>query len=157
MIRGSDLDSVAPFADLEPRERDILAAACEEVVVDGPTTIIEEGDEATALYVILEGRAEVSKRGARGAPQVLAQFGPGTLFGEVSLYDPGVRSATVRTRGPARMARLAYAEVERVAEMDPAVGYAFAKGILKILSARLRHASEAIRDQLVWTLGPVVR
>lgn len=157
MIRGSDLDAVAPFGDLEPRERDILAAASEEVIVDEPTTIIEEGDEATALYVVLEGKVEVTKRGARGAPQVLASFGAGSLFGEVSLYDPGVRSATVRTRGPARLARLRYEEIERIAEMDPTVGYRFAKGILKIVASRLRHASEAIRDHLVWTLGPVVR
>lgn len=157
MIRGADLETTNPFSDLTSHDRDVFASIAEEVRTEEPTIIIEEGEEAAALYVLVEGRVEVFKHGPRGAPQVLAVYGPGALFGEVSLFDPGARSATVKTRGRARLARFSYDEMERLAESDPSIGYRFLKGILRILSARLRVAGETIRDQLVWTLGPVVR
>lgn len=157
MIRPEELQKTEPFAGLTESDCEVLAARAEEIVTDSSTSILEEGDEATALYILLGGRVEVTKAGPRGAPQVLAVLEAGSLFGELSLYDPGVRSASVKTRGAARLARFPYEEIGAIAEADPSLGYRLLRGILRVVAARLRAAGDSIRDRLVWQLGPVVR
>lgn len=53
--------------------------------------LYKEGDAADALYVVLEGRVEVSRSGT-----VLGEVGPGASVGEMSLFaKSNARSATV--------------------------------------------------------------
>jgi NTE family protein len=55
------------------------------------TALYKEGDAADALYVVLEGRVEVSRAGT-----VLGEVGPGASVGEMSLFaKANARSATV--------------------------------------------------------------
>ncbi|MEA3412658.1 MAG: cyclic nucleotide-binding domain-containing protein [Pseudomonadota bacterium] len=56
--------------------------------------VIREGDESRALYVILEGAAQVTVHsGERDA--VLADLGPGEVFGEEGVLADSLRAATV--------------------------------------------------------------
>ena len=57
------------------------------------TPLYREGEPADALYVVLEGRVEVSRRGTQ-----LGDIGPGSSVGEMSLFMKATtRSATVMT------------------------------------------------------------
>lgn len=58
-------------------------------------TILAEGEAGDTAYLIVSGSAEVSV-GKSGKAKVLGALGPGDVFGEMSLIDPGPRSATVR-------------------------------------------------------------
>ncbi len=51
-------------------------------------TMVTEGEAGYRLYLIAEGRAEVSTAGQSG-PVPLATLGPGELFGEIALLEPG--------------------------------------------------------------------
>ena len=57
--------------------------------------IIAEGEPGDTAYVIVAGSVEVSI-GEAGKVRTLGTLGPGDVFGEMSLIDPGPRSATVR-------------------------------------------------------------
>jgi CRP-like cAMP-binding protein len=64
------------------------------------TILLKEGDEATSVLLVLSGRLEVFV--SRGDRQlVLTQAGPGTIIGELAVLCGLVRSASVRTLGPA--------------------------------------------------------
>lgn len=53
--------------------------------------LYREGDPADAIYVLLEGRVEVSRGGA-----LLGEVGPGATVGEMSLFrGSATRSATI--------------------------------------------------------------
>ncbi len=57
--------------------------------------VVAEGETGVRLYLISTGRAEVSAAGPKG-PVPLATLGPGEMFGEISLLEPGgKRTATV--------------------------------------------------------------
>jgi signal transduction histidine kinase len=66
-----------------------------------PDTILcHEGRFEETFYVIVEGRAEVSKYIQADLQHVLHRPGPNEFFGEIALVQEGPRTATVRTLEP---------------------------------------------------------
>ena len=57
-------------------------------------TILREGDEADAAYILTSGRCAVY-RGAGDERRLLREMGPGEVFGEMALVTQRPRSATV--------------------------------------------------------------
>ncbi len=58
-------------------------------------SIIEQGEAADSLYLILSGSVDVIREAADGAQQVLARLGPGSFFGEEGLAYQRPRNAHV--------------------------------------------------------------
>lgn len=56
-------------------------------------TIFLQGSVGHEMYLILEGRIEISVMSAEGTKGVLNQMGPGEILGEIALLDGGPRSA----------------------------------------------------------------
>jgi CRP-like cAMP-binding protein len=70
------------------------------------TTLYAQGDPADALYVVLEGRVEISRDGAR-----LGEVVPGSTIGEMSLFRKSpTRSATALAATPVSVLRIARAK-----------------------------------------------
>jgi glutamate/tyrosine decarboxylase-like PLP-dependent enzyme len=59
--------------------------------------IFSEGDIADKVYFILEGKVKVFKKDKSGQETELAIIEKGNMFGEMALFDKGVRSASVKT------------------------------------------------------------
>ncbi len=59
------------------------------------TTLFREGDFGICMYLIVNGRLQVSKQVTVGAEKVLSILGPGQYVGEMSLLTGAKRSATV--------------------------------------------------------------
>jgi len=58
-------------------------------------SIIEQGEAADSLYLILSGSVDVIREAADGTQQVLARLGPGSFFGEEGLAYQRPRNANV--------------------------------------------------------------
>ena len=86
------------FSVLSKRQLEHLARASHEVVLDHPTTVIEEGDRGDEFFIVADGEAHINRGGSH-----VATLEPGAYFGELSLLDDGPRSATVTTTGPATL------------------------------------------------------
>ena len=63
--------------------------------------LINEGDTADAIYIVLSGRVKVYAASEEGREIVLKELGPGEVLGELAL-DGGSRSASVMTMEPTR-------------------------------------------------------
>jgi CRP-like cAMP-binding protein len=62
--------------------------------VDDADDVVREGDKGGTFFVITSGGARVSRHGHE-----LDTLGPGDYFGELSLFDPAPRDATVTAVG----------------------------------------------------------
>jgi CRP-like cAMP-binding protein len=71
--------------------------------------VIHEGAKAREFFVILEGRASVTRGGAE-----VATLEQGDFFGELALFDPAPRNATVTAVTPLRLAVLTQPEFHAV-------------------------------------------
>lgn len=57
--------------------------------------VVEQGEPATRLYLILSGEADVLREDAEGTPRVIARLGAGAFFGEEGLAYRRPRNAHV--------------------------------------------------------------
>ncbi|MCB1375837.1 MAG: cyclic nucleotide-binding domain-containing protein, partial [Rhodobacteraceae bacterium] len=73
--------------------------------------IFLRGDPGRALYLIEEGRVEVSVTALGGRRSVLAHMGPGEVLGEIAVLDNLDRSADATAAGAVTLVSLPRAEV----------------------------------------------
>jgi CRP/FNR family transcriptional regulator, cyclic AMP receptor protein len=95
------LATVPLFSGFSAKHLKRLASQVDELTFEPREAIVEEGMRGETLFVMLSGRAKVT-RGGRKVGAVL----PGDFFGELSALDGGPRSATVSAETPVRVLRL---------------------------------------------------
>ncbi len=102
-------------------------------------TIIEEGQVGDSAFLIESGSVQVSVgEGAR--KRDLAELEKGEVFGEMSLIDPGPRSATVTAVTDTACFVTTYDEFMELVEKDPAQAIRY----MQTLVHRLRQMNEMI-------------
>jgi MFS family permease len=90
----SELDLLAG-ADRRTLER--LAAAAEEIVMPAGQVVINEGDEADALWILVDGELSVQARGGDPEPHELPPVTAPGYVGELGLLHGIPRTASVST------------------------------------------------------------
>ena len=98
------------FSDDEINE---LSGSIRQWPVEKQHRLFSEGDPAASCFITVGGVIEVSVN-RRGKPVVLAELGPGRIFGEISLLDKGPRSATCRVKKDAILHEIAADEFNRL-------------------------------------------
>jgi CRP-like cAMP-binding protein len=119
-------------------------------------TIVSEGMDDRRLYLIEKGRARVSGRVAladgRHIQPGLCDLGPGEIFGELSLFDAGSRSASVIALGDVEVLEFDALALEGYLDQHPAQGYVVLKDLLQILTSRLRQTDRRWEQLFAWGL-----
>src|SRR5262249_3895347 len=83
-----------PFAGLDEEAATSLRASMHRTHLERGDELFAEGDPGETLYVISEGKIKLGRSSSDGRENLLAILGPGEMFGELSLFDPGPRTAT---------------------------------------------------------------
>ncbi|TMD75053.1 MAG: cyclic nucleotide-binding domain-containing protein [Chloroflexi bacterium] len=99
------ISRVPLFAHLSKREREFIAKEGDEVRVPAGKTLTRQDRAGDTFYVLLDGEAEVKVDGKRR--RVLK---PGDFFGEISMLDRGLATATVTTLTDARLFVMSHAQ-----------------------------------------------
>ncbi len=108
-------------------------------------TIIGEGEPNQYLYLVLKGTVEVLKKGEHGMQQI-AEIGMAGSLGEMSIFDPGPSSATVKAVNEVEVWRATQANLDRMHEIRPKVAYRLATRICGVLAKRLRQLNQKFVD-----------
>ena len=130
------------FAGLDPEEARPLLATMATVRLTRGDVLFNEGERGDRLFIISEGKIKLGRRSSDGRENLLAIMGPGQMFGELSLFDPGPRSATVTAVTNATFASLSHEDLLRWLDGRPQV----ARGLLSQLAARLRKSNDVVAD-----------
>ena len=88
------LSRIPMFTHCTPEQLDVLAGSGIAVTQEDGRDVFKEGDPGDGFYVVSSGRAMVR----RGGKEV-ARLDVGDYFGELSLFDPAPRNATVTAVG----------------------------------------------------------
>ncbi|MGB8651703.1 MAG: Crp/Fnr family transcriptional regulator [Mycobacteriales bacterium] len=112
-------------------------------------TVFTEGEQGDTLYIVLEGKVKIGRRATDGRENMLSVMGPSDMFGELSLFDPGPRTATATVVTDARLASLAHSSLRPWITDRPEI----AEQLLRVLARRLRRTNDALAD-LIFTDVP---
>ena len=112
-------------------------------------TVFAEGEQGDTLYIVLSGKVKVGRKAADGRENMLSVMGPSDMFGELSLFDPGPRTATATVVTDSRLASLAHASLRPWITDRPEI----AEQLLRVLARRLRRTNDALAD-LIFTDVP---
>ena len=127
----------------------ILELARPQVFAEG-ATIVEEDQKGSSCYFITSGRVDIEIRppfaGAR--MQKIATIKSGEVFGELSLVDGFLRSATARAIEPTEVMAFENTAMEKLMEQDPRIGYRVMKNIANVLAARIRTTNMKLRNAI---------
>ncbi|MBC8282074.1 MAG: cyclic nucleotide-binding domain-containing protein [Chloroflexi bacterium] len=103
--------------------------------------LISEGQQATDLYILLEGQMEVMAAMDQDWVRV-AELGPGTAIGEMAFLDGSPRSARVVASTPCSLLQITRESFERFSTREPKMAIDFVMELGRILAFRLRRLEQ---------------
>ncbi|MEI7453164.1 MAG: Crp/Fnr family transcriptional regulator [Actinomycetes bacterium] len=130
------------FAALDVEGAAALRASLVERSVVKGEVLFSEGDPGDRMYVIVDGKIKLGQTSGDGRESLLAVLGPGEMFGELSLFDPGVRTSTATGLTDAIVLGLGNDQLRPWLAGRPEV----AAALLQALARRLRRTNEAMAD-----------
>lgn len=130
------------FSGLDDESAASLGASMTSVAIDRGETLFNEGDAGDKLYVVTDGKIKLGRSSSDGRENLLAILGPGQMFGELSLFDPGPRSATATAVTDVKLRSLSHEAMLPILAEHPHVS----RGLLYQLAARLRRSNEVVGD-----------
>ena len=130
------------FLALDEEASVALRASMVEIDFARGQVVFSEGDAGDRLYVIVDGKIKLGTSSSDGRESLLAILGPGEMFGELSLFDPGPRTATATALTETTLLGLGHDALGSWLNGRPGV----AQALLKALSQRLRRTNENLSD-----------
>jgi CRP-like cAMP-binding protein len=130
------------FTALDDEAAASLLANMVSVKIAKGSVLFAEGDVGDHLYVVVEGKLKLGTSSSDGRENLLSILGPGEMFGELSLFDPGPRTSSATAVTDAKLLSLGQEKLLPWLEENPKVSLQ----LLARLAQRLRRTNEAVGD-----------
>ena len=130
------------FAALDAEGAAALRASLTATDFPKGAVLFHEGEPGDHMYVIVEGKVKLGQTSGDGRESLLGVLGPGEMFGELSLFDPGLRTSTATALTDANVLGLGHDQLKPWLSGRPEV----AAALLMALARRLRRTNEAMAD-----------
>lgn len=142
------LEALDWFESLTREDIDALARDAVTVRLESGEVIFEEGDAGDRCFVIYDGAVKVLRRLQDGNRITLARLGPGSIFGELALFEGDRRSATVQAAEQTIVVGLGARDVTTILRRDPEASF----GMALMLAQRLRASNERLIEHALSTV-----
>ncbi|WP_246845927.1 Crp/Fnr family transcriptional regulator [Bdellovibrio sp. ZAP7] len=119
--------------------KDLSVAEAKKIAKDN--YLFREGDPADAMYIIKSGLLAVTK--TKGQSEVsLAEISPGSMVGEMGLFDNKPRSANVKAIKETEVIALPYESLNKQLDQLPV----WVRAILKNLNETIRESNKKLKQ-----------
>ena len=155
-VSAVELRNIGLFGALSDDVLSVLSGMLTVVVPEIGEVIFREGEEGSAMYVVLAGEVEITKMSRNGVDARVAMLGPGDWFGEMSIVDIQPRSATVRAIASSRLVRISAADLDALYRHDVRSYAIVVLNLARELSRRLRVADGILADLIANVLDSYI-
>jgi CRP/FNR family transcriptional regulator, cyclic AMP receptor protein len=146
------LAEVPLFEAMDERERASLCEVLETRRFDKGDTIFHAGDVGDSFYIVRSGSVQIYIENFEGDKIILRENNPGDVFGDVSMFDGGPRTATAVATEDCELLSL---DKEGLLEFVTKNPHA-ALDLLSVMGRRLRTTNELLRTQVSRNLNEVM-
>jgi CRP/FNR family cyclic AMP-dependent transcriptional regulator len=130
------------FSGLDSSAAEALRTSMNLVKLRKGQSLFKEGDDGDHLFVVSSGKVKLGTKSADGRENLLMILGPGDMFGELSLFDSGPRTATATAVTDSKLLALGQDKVIPWVKEHPEVSLQ----LLARLASRLRRTNEVVSD-----------
>ncbi len=147
------------FYKLSPTQLEMIGHICQEKTFQTGEVIVHEGTNTDELYIIASGEVDVlvnpslvsDHPGANYDSISIATLHRGQSFGEISLVDRGVRTATVKAiQNKTRLLIIPREKLMLLCDTYPQLGYRLMQNLATDLALKLRGTDLRIRAELLY-------
>ena len=143
------------FDNLSKSQLELVAAICSSSEYQPGDVLMKEQESSDGMYIIARGSVEVlmnpSFVGANADENmesvVLTELRQGQVFGEVSLVDQGIRSATIRVnQAGTQLIEIPRDKLIKLCDTYPELGYKVMKNVAADLAFKIRNTDLTVRQ-----------
>jgi CRP-like cAMP-binding protein len=127
-----------------PEDWEKLVAYTEHMRFKNHETVIRAGELDRALYFVTEGRLDIMLPQPNGAERLVRTISAPAVVGEMGFLENRQRSMTIKGMTDGELLRLDYEAFERLAEAEPRLAQNLTFELARVLSLRLRWATQAL-------------
>lgn len=138
------LPEIGFLSDASADLKKMLSEQATEISLEKGDILFQQGDEGDALFAIISGAVEFSVLAMDGRKLTLDMMRPGALFGEISLFDPGVRTATAMAAQKTLVWRVRHADVLTQIRRHPEL----AVDMILLAGQRMRWMGRQLNEQV---------
>ncbi len=145
------------FYELSNTQLELVASICTDKTYQNGELIFEENTPGTELCIIADGEVEIQVNPATlgkkddGGSYTIATLRRGQSFGEVTLVDEGLRSASARASQPdTHLLAIPRAKLMLLCDTYPQLGYRLMRNLAADLAMKIRHTDLQVREVLTW-------
>ncbi|OGF68177.1 MAG: hypothetical protein A2Y62_05285 [Candidatus Fischerbacteria bacterium RBG_13_37_8] len=139
------LKKVRLFQKLSDRQLNLIRALIVEEEIPKDIIIIKEGEVGRYLYIVKAGKVKVVKQFDEDI-FLLTELSEGDFFGELSLIDDYLTSATVITEEDSEFIKIKADDFLALTRIDSGLSSAIWEALARCLSDRIRKTSEIVRN-----------
>ena len=143
------LEGIILFKDLDADERRICVDLMEDVSYDKGQAIISEGEIGNTIFMIKSGLVQITKKAGTGE-KLLATLTEGEFFGEICIFESGIRTATAQATMPTRLLLIGKEPFERLVNEHPRIGVKILTAMMHEVAHRLHESDDMLIDWVVW-------
>jgi len=120
--------------------------------------VFQEGDEGDGIYLIIEGKIQISALIGQNERRVLGRLGPGEFFGEMAVLDAEPRSATVSAEQDTRVYFIPRQDMLDMLEHSPKLAVSLVREFsLRMREFNRQYIQESLQAERLTLVGRFAR
>jgi CRP-like cAMP-binding protein len=142
------LDKVKIFNNMKTQHGNLLQPLLEPYSCEAGSSVIKQGAPADYLYLVLEGKAEVSFKPYDGIPITVSHVGKNGLFGWSAVVGSQTYTSSVRAIESLETLRIRGSELRKLCLDHPDAGKEILERLATVVSSRWENAHEQVKSIL---------
>lgn len=148
-VKPDELREIPAFFDLPPEQLESITAVMIRRHFRPGQIIFVEGERASSLWFVFDGRVKIIKQSRNGRIQGLCLTNRGKCFGGCSLFDMADNPATAQALDDVTLFVLSESAVEQLRVRNPNL----VRVLIHVYSQRLEHLARVSETLGLWTVS----
>ena len=158
MVDVEELRRFELFANLDDKELAELAKIGLPETLGADSEVLAEGEAASTVYVVADGKVNVTMKSRKGQEAVIDEVGPGGMFGWSAVLDDQTFTAAVRTIEDSTLLAFDGDRLRQLFAENHRIGFRIVSNIALVISTRLTNLRSRLVDEPFapeWLPSPV--
>lgn len=123
MLSKDKLKEITLFRELSDEDIEVVASVLEEAFYKKGSVVWEEGTPEQGLHIIDHGKVRVCRNTREGHKQVLAVLKDNNFYGELSILDGRMHSASVEAVEDTKVLVLHKSSMDKLLQENPQIAF----------------------------------